>query len=85
MRKWASDWFDLPVNVTSDAPRIEIIGTMTMQVENYQEIEKFNANELQLKVKTGTLKIEGERLKIKAIYPEVIWIEGQIQGFRFQE
>ncbi|KFZ40784.1 MULTISPECIES: YabP/YqfC family sporulation protein [Thermoactinomyces] len=85
MRKWASDWLDLPVHVASDAPRIEIIGSMTMQVENYQEIEKFNADELLLKTKTGILKIEGKQLKIKAIQPEVVWVEGKIQGFQFQE
>lgn len=85
MRKWVSDWFDLPANVTGDAPRIEMIGTMAMQVENYQQLEKFNSSELQLKVKAGVLEIKGERLKIKSIDPEVVLIEGQILEFRYKK
>ncbi|MBA4600755.1 sporulation protein YqfC [Thermoactinomyces sp. AMNI-1] len=85
MRKWVSDWFDLPVHVTGDTPRIEMIGTMAMQVENYLQLEKFNFSELQIKVKDGILEIKGEQLKIKAIDPEIVLIEGQILEIRYKK
>ncbi len=85
MRKWVSDWFDLPANISGDAPRIEMIGTIAMQVENYQLLEKFNSRELQLKVNAGVLEIKGEQLKIKSIDPETVLIEGQILEFRYRK
>jgi hypothetical protein len=31
MRKWASEWLDLPADVTEEVPRIEMIGSMRLQ------------------------------------------------------
>jgi sporulation protein YqfC len=85
MRKWASEWLDLPADVTEEVPRIEMIGSMRLQVENYREVERFHSEELKLKVKEGTLAIKGERLKIKAIYPDVVLIEGSIHELTYMK
>lgn len=82
MRKWASKWFDLPPDVTSDVPRIEMIGPFRLQVENHQGVEHFSSRELKLRINQGCLAITGDSLKIKAIYPEVVLVEGNIHELK---
>lgn len=83
MRKWASDWFDLPPDVTSEVPRIEMIGPFRLQIENHQGVIHFSNREMKIKVSQGQLAIMGEKLKIKAIHPDVIWVEGTIHELRY--
>lgn len=85
MRKWASEWFDLPPDVTSEVPRIEMIGPYRLQIENHQGVEHFSNQEIRLRLKKGFLVIVGEKLKIKVIYPEVVQIEGMIAELRYMK
>jgi sporulation protein YqfC len=83
MRKWVSEWFDFPPDVTNEVPRIEMIGSYRLQIENHQGIEHFSPNEVRLRTKRGIILIHGEQLKIKAIYPEVVMMEGMIQEVKY--
>jgi sporulation protein YqfC len=85
MRKWVSDWLDLPAEVTDEVPRIEMVGSRRLQIENYLEVEKFNSTELKLKVKEGILQIKGEKLKIAVIYQDGVRIEGDILELRYMK
>ncbi|WP_224749479.1 sporulation protein YqfC [Polycladospora coralii] len=83
MRKWATEWLDLPPDVTSDAPRIEMIGAHRLQIENHRGIQQFKDTELKLGVHGGALSIIGEQLKIRAIDSESIYIEGKIDQLKY--
>lgn len=85
MRKWASEFFDLPADVAQELPRVEMLGSSQCLVENYRDVEHFDPQRLTLKLKQGRLSIQGEKLKIKAIEPEMIWIEGQIDSLSYKE
>ncbi|MFC7440622.1 sporulation protein YqfC [Laceyella putida] len=85
MRKWASDFFDLPADVTEELPRVEMLGGSQCLVENFRDVEHFDPQQLTLKLKQGRLSIQGENLKIKAIVPEMILIEGQIDSLSYRE
>jgi len=51
-------------------------------VENHRGVEHFSSRELKLRINQGCLAITGESLKIKAIYPEVVLIEGNIHELK---
>lgn len=83
LRKRAFQWLDLPPDVTSDVPRIQMIGSQQIAVENYREVTHFSDGELRLRLSEGTLCIKGAQLTIRAIYRDEVWIEGNIHGIEF--
>jgi sporulation protein YqfC len=83
MRNWASKWLDLPLDVTNEVPRIEMIGSSRLQIENHLGVDQFSKNKMSIKIKQGVIGISGKELKIKAIYPGVISIEGEIQEIKY--
>ena len=83
MRKWISDLLHVPSDVTSGVPRVEMIGSHQVQVENYVRIKAFSDKEITLEIKGGGLAVLGENLKIKTIYPQFIFIQGAIQEVRY--
>lgn len=85
MRKWASKWFDLPQDVTSDVPRVEVIGNERLKIENHRGVALFSPRQLIMKAKIGAIHITGDQLCIKAIYPEVVWVEGMIYEVKYQK
>lgn len=83
MRKWISDLLHVPSDVMSGVPRIEMIGSHQLQVENFMRIEQFSSKEIKLKIKDGSLAVMGDHLKIKTIYPQFIFITGTIAEIRY--
>lgn len=81
-RKWA-DWFDLPSDVAGGSARIEMIGNHRLQVQNHLGVEHFSMQKLQLRIPQGSLLIVGESLKIKAIFPDTVFVEGIIKEVRY--
>ncbi|AUS09461.1 sporulation protein YqfC [Laceyella sacchari] len=85
MRKWASDFFDLPADVTQELPRVEMLGSSQCLVENIRDVERFEPQQLTLKLTQGRLSIRGQSLNIKTITPGMILIEGQIHSLSYEE
>jgi sporulation protein YqfC len=83
MRKWASKWLDLPADVTSEAPRIEMIGPFRIRVENHRGVVKFTREQVRLNLENGALEIDGENLKIRRIDSTIVILEGNVQGLRY--
>lgn len=84
MRKWISDWLDFPVDLAGGVPRLEMFGPYRLRIENYGEIKKYQKNHLNIQLKKGILVISGDNLIIQSIDPEVVVIEGRIQGIRYE-
>jgi len=84
MRKWVSEWLDFPADLASGVPRIEMLGPFRLRVENYVEVKNYQNQMLTIQIKGGALVITGDRLKIQSIDPEVVVVEGEIQGLRYE-
>ncbi|GAA5344554.1 sporulation protein YqfC [Planifilum fimeticola] len=78
-------WLDLPPDVTADVPRIQMVGSYQVMVENHRGVDFFSDSEILLKVDGGKIQIRGEKLTIRSIFPEEIRIEGHIVEMRFTE
>jgi sporulation protein YqfC len=85
MRKWFAEVLSLPEDLTEALPRIELIGNRRVQIDNYLSVDNFDSRRLLLKVKQGQISITGENLRIKAIYPEGLVIEGLILAVQLKE
>jgi sporulation protein YqfC len=80
-----AQWLDLPPDITADVPRIQMAGSYQMTVENHRGVEFFSDSEILLKVDRGKIRICGEELMIRSIFPEEIRIEGRIVEMRFMD
>lgn len=78
-----AQWLDLPPDVTANVPRIQMVGFYQLVVENHQGLDFFSDSEILLKVGRGKIRIRGENLVIRSIFPEEIRIEGNIAEMRF--
>ena len=83
LRSFGARTLDLPKDVIFDLPRITMIGNMQLYVENYRGVRKFTEHKLTLKLSVGSLEISGERLVIRAILQEEVFVEGTIIQVRY--
>lgn len=83
VRKLTSDLLDLPQDVALNVPRITMIGSLQLYIENHRGVAHFADDELRLKINEGELQILGNGLKIRAIYTEEVLVEGHIKSISF--
>lgn len=83
VRKLTSDLFDLPQDVALNVPRITMVGSVQLYIENHRGVAHFSDQELRLKINEGEFRILGKGLKIRAIYSEEVLVEGHITSISF--
>lgn len=74
---------ELPLDVVSDVPRCEIMGTCQLNIENIRGVLDYNENCIKINTTVGIIKIEGDELFIDNIADESIFIKGRIIRFEF--
>ncbi|WP_168188695.1 sporulation protein YqfC [Thermoflavimicrobium daqui] len=85
MRKRLSKWLDLPPDMVEEVPRIEMIGSSFLQIENHRGLLFFSSEKLQFRLDQGKLNINGKKLKIKSMTAEMAWVEGTITDLIYME
>lgn len=83
MKKQLLQMFDLPSDVTSDAPRLEWIKNGQLQIENHHGISYFTDKKLKVNMKEEILLISGENLRIKVINPYLLIITGKMDELKY--
>lgn len=83
MKREAVRAFRLPPDVVLDMPRITAVGPVHVTIENHRGLLFFTANEVRLLVGVGQVAVRGERLVIRALSHDEIFIEGHIQGIHY--
>ncbi|MBQ3022154.1 MAG: sporulation protein YqfC [Clostridia bacterium] len=78
-----ADMFDLPLDVITDIPRIEIMGKSEVWVENIRGILDYNENCIKINTTIGILKIDGDELFIESISDESVSIKGTVIRMEF--
>jgi len=74
---------DLPQDVVFDVPRITMIGNLQLYIENHRGVLQFTESALTLELSQGKLEVVGRGLSIRAILPEEVFIEGEIDKISF--
>jgi sporulation protein YqfC len=83
IHKFTSKLLDLPQDVTSDLPRVTMIGNMQLYIENHRGVHHVSSELLRLALSKGRLEVYGKQLVIRAIYSEEVFIEGLIDELKY--
>jgi len=85
LKQQISDLLDLPGDVMMDLPRIVMLGSAQMVVENHRGITKYNSEEISISTSGGEIIIKGSDLKLRNVLPEEIYVEGGIKSLVFEK
>jgi len=76
---------DLPKDVIFDLPRITMVASYQLYIENHRGVIQFTDEYLHMRLSKGELKIYGNNLVIRAILPEEVFVEGKIKSVEYIE
>lgn len=69
----------------SDMPRITLLGSKSLYVENFCAVVVYTDSEIQLNTASFLLKISGKNLEIKTLTPGLLEIVGEIFSLSMQK
>ncbi|GAS83102.1 sporulation protein YqfC [Paenibacillus sp. PCH8] len=78
LRRWTSEVLDLPQDVLYDMPRLTLIGSKQLYIENHRGVIHFTPDRIVLALSQGQLEIKGTALVIRNILPDEVAVEGTI-------
>lgn len=84
LRKWTSEALDLPQDILLDMPRVTLIGSRQLHIENHRGVLSFTPEELLLALSRGQLRVGGSGLVIRSIMSEEISVEGEIASIHME-
>lgn len=79
-----SDALELPKDITLDLPKVIILGTDSVSIENHKGIISYKDDQIRINTSCGILTITGNRLVIKSIIQEEIIITGKIVNIEYR-
>lgn len=78
-----SSLLDVPPEVVSDLPKITMMGSRELQVENYKSLLEYTVEKIRINTVVGMLVIEGSNLEALKMTDELIQIKGKIMNISF--
>lgn len=76
---------EIPQDIVLDLPRITMLGNKQLLVENHKGIIEYTASLLRIKLNRGELVIDGEKLILGNLQPELLLVEGTIIQVRYEQ
>ena len=77
-----SEALDVPLDAVCD-PRIELVGSSELNVENLRGILDYDENSLKLNTRAGIIKIDGSDLVLTSVTDENVCVKGSIIRIEF--
>lgn len=78
-----ADVLELPKEVILDLPKITLVGSIQLYIENHKGIIEYNKESIRINSKAGVIKIIGKNMVIKNIVSEEVSITGEIINIEF--
>lgn len=85
IRRRIADKIDMSKEIILDTAMIRVSGNNQLVLENYKGILEYGDRCIRIKINPKAVKIVGNRLEIKIITDEVLYIIGEIAGIMFTE
>lgn len=76
----AADVFDLPADVISSLPHIELIGDVQLLMDSHQGILSYSTEEIDINGGRLILRVRGKGLELMAMTGHEVRIKGTITG-----
>ena len=74
----------MPREVMLDVPRVTMIGTLQVQIENHKGVLEYTPGRVRVRTRDGALTVSGSRLKIGSIFREEVVIDGRIDRIELE-
>lgn len=74
---------ELPSDVVEFAPKVSVISTVRVLIENHNGIKLYSENEIIIKCKDFNISVSGSNLSIKEVTKEYIYIFGKINCIKY--
>lgn len=74
-----------PTEVISSTPKLELTGNKTLYIENHKGIKVLTPEQVTIKLETGLIIAEGEKISILEINKDSIFLTGIFNSFRFEK
>lgn len=78
-----ADALELPKEIVLDLPKITMIGSIQLYIENHKGIVEYSKERIRVNSKMGIIRITGKKMIIKNIVSEEIVITGEILNIEF--
>lgn len=77
--------FDIPEEISSDIPKVTILGFNKMLIENYKCILEYQDFFIRIKMSSGLININGFNLRMNEMTKDDLIITGLIEGVDFEK
>ena len=74
--------FDLPADAVAGVPRLELVGTGELRMENHKGILAYGAQAIHISGGAYVVKVTGEGLELRAMTGIELLITGRITGIQ---
>ena len=75
----AAELFDLPMDLLSGLPRVEVMGDRQFYMENHRGIISYSEDEIAISADGLIVRVFGERLELVSMTGEALRIRGKIK------
>ena len=83
MKSTVSDFFELPKDITLNLPKISMIGSNQMLVENHKGIIEYIPQRIRVNSSIGVIRVQGKEMELRNIAADDIMITGDIKMIEF--
>ena len=80
-----AQWLEIPKEISSEEPKITIMGFQQVLIENYKAILEYQEFYIRLSTHIGILNINGFGMKLEEMTTDDIMITGQIESIDFEK
>ena len=87
-RKWlekTAGRLDLPGEIVAGLPKVELTGFSRLSVEGHRGIVEYSPEAVAVRVKTGTVRVEGSELSIALMNHDFLVLAGRISAVHLTE
>lgn len=76
---------ELPSDVALDLPRLTIIGTLQVTIDNHRGLIEYSPEQVRVGMNTGQLIIRGAELKLSFVRDEDLLVTGKLKSVEFAD
>jgi sporulation protein YqfC len=78
-----ADFLEIPRDLVLDLPKVTIIGTTELYLENHRGIIEYSLERLRVNLSRGFLEIQGQNLEIRALLTDEMSVSGEIRSIKY--
>lgn len=80
-----ADFLEIPKDLVMDVPKLTMVGRNELYIENHRGIIEYRVDMLRINLSRGFIEIQGDKLEIKTLMPEELFVIGEVQAVIFRD